>query len=102
MDKMITQQELSEKYYVDQGTVSVALSSAGVFKKDLLVNGRSRKKQYSEKEAVAALVKLFKKRAAQYESMALDWKNKAYLIEMALEDDEQEEGEQDGTIEHGE
>ena len=69
-ENMMTQQELAEKYGADDGTVSQALSLAGLFRK-------YKKKVYPESEAVAALIRLYRNREERFREMAETWRVRA-------------------------
>lgn len=91
--ELISQQELAEKYHCDQGTVSLALSMAGVFRKNAknaIAKGHVRY-QYEEREAAGALQRLFRKRAENYRAEAEKLETKARRVEVIYEESKDQE-----------
>lgn len=80
-DKRMTMAQLAEKYDTDEGTVSTALSTAGMLK-------GKKTKDFPESEAVAALIALFRRRSNSFKELADMWKGKATRTEVIYEEGE--------------
>lgn len=79
MDERMTMAQLAEKYETDEGTVSTALSTAGMFR-------GKKAKDFPESEAVAAMVALFRRRSDSYKELADLWRTKAVRTEVIYEE----------------
>jgi len=78
-DAQLTQQQLAEKYNIDEGSVSLALSAAGIFR-------MGKGKVYPERAAVEALIGLFKLREKRCRDAADKWQEKAWRAELIFEE----------------
>ena len=78
-DAQLTQKQLAEKYNIDEGSVSLALSAAGIFR-------MGKCKVYPERAAVEALIGLFKLREKRSQDAADHWKAKAEKTEAIFEE----------------
>ena len=85
--KLMTQDEIAEKYGTDQGTVSLALSAFGIFSRGRTEKTRG-KKLYPEDEAVRALISIFRQRQHKAEDEVYKWREKADLAEVIYEAEE--------------
>ena len=83
-DRWLTAEELSKKYEVDDGTVSLAMSLGKVFNK-AKTGQKPGVRLYPECDAVKAMLRLFKVREQRYEGMAMDWRAKAERAEKIYE-----------------
>ena len=81
--KQMTMQELADKYGTDQGTLSVALSNAGMFRKS-----HDKNRTYPEDEAAEALIVLYRKWEKDHRNWADIWLTRAHKVEVIYEEGE--------------
>ena len=75
--RLMTQDEIAEKYGADPGTVSLALSAFGIYSRAKQQDKKWAKRVYPENEAVQALISIFRQRQQRAEDEAEKWREKA-------------------------
>ena len=84
--RLMTQDEIAEKYDTDQGTVSLALSAAKIFSRGK-TGEKHGKKLYPEGDAVNALIGIYHLRMLRAEDNMRKWQAKEEEIRNTYEEE---------------